>query len=253
MSVKKKVIVIMPAYNAETTLEQTVRDIPNGIVDKIILVDDYSCDRTVEIAEILNLTIVKHNKNRGYGANQKTCYDEALKLGADIVVMIHPDYQYDPRIIPYALGFITSDICDIIIGSRIRDRKEALAGGMPLYKYVSNRLLTFIENMAFGQNLGDFHSGFRLYKREVLEKIRYRNNSDNFVFDTQVLAQAVFSGFRIGDVPIPARYYPEASSIGLRESIVYGLETLGVVIKYLLQRFRFYRFKLFEEVDDLRY
>jgi len=243
----------MPAYNAETTLEQTVRDIPNGIVDKIILVDDYSCDRTVEIAEILNLTIVKHNKNRGYGANQKTCYDEALKLGADIVVMIHPDYQYDPRIIPYALGFITSDICDIIIGSRIRDRKEALAGGMPLYKYVSNRLLTFIENMAFGQNLGDFHSGFRLYKREVLEKIRYRNNSDNFVFDTQVLAQAVFSGFRIGDVPIPARYYPEASSIGLRESIVYGLETLGVVIKYLLQRFRFYRFKLFEEVDDLRY
>ena len=243
----------MPAYNAETTLEQTVRDIPNGIVDQIILVDDYSSDRTVEIAEILNLTIVKHNKNRGYGANQKTCYDEALKLGADIVVMIHPDYQYDPRIIPYALGFITSDICDIIIGSRIRDRKEALAGGMPLYKYVSNRLLTFIENMAFGQNLGDFHSGFRLYKREVLEKIRYRNNSDNFVFDTQVLAQAVFSGFRIGDVPIPARYYPEASSIGLRESIVYGLETLGVVIKYLLQRFRFYRFKLFEEVDDLRY
>jgi glycosyltransferase involved in cell wall biosynthesis len=249
MSVKKKVIVIMPAYNAEATLERTVSDIPNGIIDEVILVDDFSNDRTVEIAERLNLTVVKHSKNRGYGANQKTCYDEALKRKPDSVVMLHPDYQYDARIIPHALGFIETDICDIVIGSRIRDRKETLAGGMPLYKYFCNRFLTIIENIAFGQNLGDFHSGFRVFKKEVLEKISYQNNSDNFVFDTQVLAQAIYSGFKIGDVPIPARYFPEASSIGLYKSIKYGLGTLGVVIKYLLQRLRFYRFKLFEEVD----
>jgi glycosyltransferase involved in cell wall biosynthesis len=244
-----KVIVIMPAYNAEATLEQTVRDIPDGIVDEIILVDDCSNDRTVEIANRLNLTVLKHNEKRGYGANQKTCYDEALNRNADIVVMIHPDYQYDPRIIPYALGFIEKNICDIIIGSRIRDRKEAIKGGMPLYKYFSNRLLTIIENIVFGQNLGDFHSGFRVFRAEVLERINYHRNSNDFVFDTQILAQAAYFDFRLGDVPIPARYFPEASSIGLYNSIKYGLGTLGVVIKYLLQRFRFYRFKLFEEVD----
>jgi glycosyltransferase involved in cell wall biosynthesis len=249
MSVKKKIIVIMPAYNAEATLERTVSDIPNGIVDEIILVDDFSNDRTVEIAERLDLTIIQHDENKGYGANQKTCYDEALNRKADIVVMIHPDYQYDPRIIPYALGFIETDICDIIIGSRIRDRKEALIGGMPLYKYLSNRFLTIIENIVFGQNLGDFHSGFRVFKRGVLERINYHRNSNDFVFDTQILAQAAYFGFRMGDIPIPARYLPEASSIGLYKSIKYGLGTLGVMIKYLLQRLRFYRFKLFEEVD----
>ncbi len=244
-----KVIVIMPAYNAEATLEQTVRDIPDGIVDEIILVDDCSNDRTVEIANRLNLTVLKHNEKRGYGANQKTCYDEALNRNADIVVMIHPDYQYDPRIIPYALGFIKTDICDLLIGSRIRDRKQALEGGMPLYKYFSNRFLTFIENIAFGQNLGDFHSGFRVFRAEVLESINYHRNSNDFVFDTQILAQAAYFGFRIGDIPIPARYFPEASSINLKRSIKYGLGTLGVVIKYLLQRFHLYKFKLFEEVD----
>ena len=211
--------------------------------------DDFSNDRTVEIAERLDLTIIQHDENKGYGANQKTCYDEALNRKADIVVMIHPDYQYDPRIIPYALGFIETDICDIIIGSRIRDRKEALIGGMPLYKYLSNRFLTFIENIAFGQNLGDFHSGFRVFRAEVLESINYHRNSNDFVFDTQILAQAAYFGFRMGDIPIPARYLPEASSIGLYKSIKYGLGTLGVMIKYLLQRLRFYRFKLFEEVD----
>jgi glycosyltransferase involved in cell wall biosynthesis len=239
----------MPAYNAEATLEQTVTAIPHDCIDEIVLVDDFSSDNTVVIAERLHLTVIKHNENRGYGANQKTCYDEALKREPDSVVMLHPDYQYDPRIIPYALGFIETDICDIVIGSRIRDRKEALAGGMPLYKYYANRFLTFIENIAFGQNLGDFHSGFRVFKREVLEKINYQNNSDNFVFDTQVLAQAVYRGFRIGDVPVPTRYCPEASSINLRGSIRYGLGTLVVVCKYLLQKFRLYRFKLFEEVD----
>ena len=239
----------MPAYNAEATLEQTVRDIPDDIVDEIILVDDFSKDRTVEIAKRLDLTVIQHSENRGYGANQKTCYDEALNRNADIVVMIHPDYQYDPKIIPYALGFIEKNICDIIIGSRIRDRKEAIKGGMPLYKYFSNRLLTIIENIVFGQNLGDFHSGFRVFRAEVLERINYHRNSNDFVFDTQILAQAAYFDFRLGDVPIPARYFPEASSIGLYNSIKYGLGTLGVVIKYLLQRFRFYRFKLFEEVD----
>jgi|TARA_B100002003_G_scaffold250871_1_gene291908 glycosyltransferase involved in cell wall biosynthesis len=247
MSVKKKIIVIMPAFNAEATLERTVRDIQNGIVDEIILVDDCSNDRTVEIAERLDLTVIKHNENKGYGANQKTCYDEAIKRKPDSVVMIHPDYQYDPRIIPYALGFIEADICDIVIGSRIRDRKEALKGGMPLYKYFSNRFLTIIENIAFGQNLGDFHSGFRVFKRKVLERISYHNNSNDFVFDTQVLAQAAYYGFRIGDVPIPARYFPEASSISYIKSIKYGLETLGVVCKYLLQKFHLYKFELFEE------
>ena len=248
MSDAQKVLVVMPAYNAEATLEQTVRDIPDDIVDEIILVDDFSKDRTVEIAKRLDLTVIQHSENRGYGANQKTCYDEALNRNADIVVMIHPDYQYDPKIIPYALGFIEKNICDIIIGSRIRDRKEAIKGGMPLYKYFSNRLLTIIENIVFGQNLGDFHSGFRVFRAEVLERINFHRNSNDFVFDTQILAQAVYFDFRIGDVPVPARYFPEASSIGLYNSIKYGLGTLGVVIKYLLQKSHLYKSKLFEGV-----
>ena len=247
MSVKKKVIVIMPAYNAEATLERTVSDIPNGIIDEVILVDDFSNDRTVEIAERLNLTVVKHNENRGYGANQKTCYDEALKRKPDSVVMIHPDYQYDPKIIPYALGFIEKDICDIIIGSRIRDRKEALDGGMPFYKYISNRILTTIENFALGQNLGDFHSGFRIYQRKVLENINYNNNSDDYIFDTEFLVQAIYFKYKIGDVPIPCRYFPEASSISLIRSIKYGCGCLIVVFQYLIQKFKFYSFMKFNE------
>ena len=249
MSFTKKIIAIMPAYNAESTLERTINDIPNGILHEIILVDDCSDDNTVKLARSLNITVIQHNVNSGYGANQKTCYDEALKRNADIILMIHPDYQYDPKIIPYALGFIKIDICDIIIGSRIRDRKEALKSGMPLYKYLSNRLLTFIENIVFGQNLGDFHSGFRIYKSEVLRKINYNNNSNDFVFDTEILSQAAYCGFRIGDVPIPARYFPEASSINFIRSVKYGLETLGVLIKYLLHKYRVYRFSLFEDAD----
>ena len=247
MSVKKKIIVIMPAYNAEATLERTVSDIPKNLVDEIILVDDCSIDNTVEIAYNLGLTVIQNHKNKGYGANQKTCYDEALKRKPDIVVMIHPDYQYDPRIIPYGIGFIEKNICDIIIGSRIRTRKEALIGGMPLYKYLSNRVLTLVENISLGQNLGDFHSGFRIFKSEVLEKINYSNNSDNFVFDTQILVQATFFDFRIGDVPIPSRYFPEASSINLTKSICYGLGTLMVVVEYLLQKTHLFKFKLFDD------
>jgi glycosyltransferase involved in cell wall biosynthesis len=241
-----KNIVIFPAYNAEKTLESTFRDISPGSVDGMILVDDCSHDNTVIIARKLGITVIEHEVNKGYGANQKTGYEAALKQGADIIIMIHPDYQYDPRIIPFAIGFITTDICDIVIGSRIRTRREALEGGMPLYKYISNRFLTIIENGILGQNLGDFHSGFRVYKREVLEKINFYSNSDDFVFDSEFLAQAVYSGFRVGDIPIPTRYFPEASSINFKRSAKYGIQTLLVMFKYILQCSKVFHFKLFE-------
>jgi glycosyltransferase involved in cell wall biosynthesis len=241
----RKVIVIMPAYNAERTLERTHADIPPGIVDEIILCDDHSHDRTVEIAERLGLSVIRHDRNKGYGANQKACYAAALGRGADFIVMVHPDYQYDPRVIPFALGFLASGICDVIIGSRIRSRRETLSGGMPFYKYAFNRVLTASENIVFGQNLGDFHSGFRVYRREVLERINYRENSDDFVFDLEFLAQAVHAGFRIGDIPIPTRYFDEASSINFRRSVKYGLENLVVMAKYLLHSAGLARFRLF--------
>lgn len=241
-----KVIVIMPAYNAESTLEKTFRDIPMGSVDEVILTDDGSSDRTVEIAKNLGITVICHEKNSGYGANQKTCYDAALKNDADVVVMIHPDYQYDPRVIPFAVGFLTSDICDVVIGNRIRTRRETLESGMPLYKYISNRFLTMIENSILGQNIGDFHSGFRVYKRKVLETINYNKNSNDFIFDTEFLAQSVFCEFRVGDIPIPTRYFPEASSINFRRSLKYGIQTIWVMLKYLLQKTGLAKFKLFE-------
>jgi glycosyltransferase involved in cell wall biosynthesis len=187
----------MPAYNAASTLEATVRDIPPEFLSDIILVDDCSKDDTAQIAEKLGLTVIRHDTNRGYGGNQKTCYDAALKRGADIIVMLHPDYQYDARLIPHFTGFIKTGICDVMLGSRIRTRAEALDSGMPLYKYISNRMLTITENFILGQNLGDFHSGFRVYKRSVLEKIPYHKNSDDFVFDSQMLAQAAYFGFKI--------------------------------------------------------
>ena len=241
----ENVIVVMPAYNAELTLERTVRDIPRGSVNEVILTDDASTDRTVEIARKLGVTVLRHPRNLGYGANQKTCYDAALERGADAIIMIHPDYQYDPRVIPFALGFLSTGICDIIVGSRIRTRREALEGGMPLYKYISNRFLTVVENLVLGQNLGDFHSGFRVYRREVLERIDYHRNSDDFVFDTEFLTQAIFLGFRVGDIPVPTRYFPEASSIDFRRSVKYGIQTLGVMLKYILQRTGACRCELF--------
>lgn len=245
MSQKDKIIVIMPAYNASKTLEKTVRDIPPGAVDEIILCDDCSHDDTVSIAKNLGLTVVRHSENRGYGANQKTCYALALAKGADVIVMVHPDYQYDPKVIPFATGFIHEDVCDIVIGSRIRSRHEVLAGGMPVYKYVSNRILTALENTVFGQNLGDFHSGFRVFRRSVLESIDFEKNSNDFIFDTEFLAQAVFQKFRIGDIPIPTRYFPEASSINFRRSVIYGLGCLGVMIKFLLQKTGIFHFTTF--------
>jgi glycosyltransferase involved in cell wall biosynthesis len=235
----------MPAYNAERTLAATLADMPAGCVDEIILVDDGSKDRTVEVARQMGLTVIVHEQNRGYGGNQKTCYREALARGADIVVMIHPDYQYDSRVIPHAVRFIELGICDVVLGSRIRSREEALAGGMPVWKYLANRFLTATENLALGQNLGDFHSGFRVYRREVLERVPFERNSDDFVFDTQFLVQAVQFGFRLGDVPVPVRYFAEASSINFRRSVRYGLGTLGVVGRYWLNRLRLWRSPLF--------
>lgn len=236
----------MPVYNAEQTLERTFQDIPPGSVDEVILCDDFSRDNTVAIARRLGLTVIQHTSNKGYGANQKACYDKALERGADIIIMVHPDYQYDPRVIPFAVGFLTTDICDAIIGSRIRTRKETLQGGMPVYKYISNRFLTAVENIVLGQNLGDFHSGFRVYKRSVLETIPYHRNSDDFIFDTEFLAQAIHHGFRIGDIPIPTRYFPEASSINFKRSLKYGAGCLFVMLKFLLKRSGLHHSKLFD-------
>ena len=243
---KQKVIAVMPAYNAETTLEKTLNDIPKGSVDEILLVDDASTDNTVELAKKLGIDVIVHDKNMGYGKNQKTCYDEALRRGADIIVMIHPDYQYDPRVIPFAIGFIETDICDIVLGSRIRTRKETLDSGMPIYKYISNRFLTMFENLAFGQNVGDFHSGFRVYSSKVISNKQYQSNSNDFVFDTEFLAQAIHSGFRIGDIPIPTRYFAEASSINFKRSLTYGLLTVWVAVKFVLQQTKLFKFKLFQ-------
>lgn len=235
----------MPAYNAEMTLAKTVGDIPPGAVDEIIVVDDASRDRTVEIAKSLGLAVIARPANGGYGANQKTCYDEALARGAEVVVMVHPDYQYDSRLIPMLTGIIEADVCDVVLGNRIRTRQEALRHGMPVWKYLANRLLTLIENTVLGQNLGEFHSGFRAYSRRVLEVIPYHRNSDDFVFDQQFLVQAVHFGFRLGDVPVPVRYMADASSISFQRSVAYGLQTLLTLARWLTHRMGLRRDPLF--------
>jgi glycosyltransferase involved in cell wall biosynthesis len=242
-----RVIAVLPAYNAERTLAATLADFPPGCVDEVLLVDDGSTDNTVAIAREMGLTVIAHPENRGYGGNQKTCYKYALEHGADVVVMIHPDYQYDARVIPHAVGLIELGICDVVLGSRIRSRQEALRCGMPWWKYFSNRFLTFVENVALGQNLGDFHSGFRVYRRSVLETIPFERNSDDFVFDTQFLAQAVHFGFRLGDLPVPVRYFAEASSINFRRSTVYGVRTLGTMARFWLHRTWLWRSGLFRK------
>ena len=241
-----KVMAVLPAYNAEKTLAATIADFPAGCVDEILLVDDGSKDNTVAVAREMGLTVIVHPKNRGYGGNQKTCYEYALSKGADVVVMIHPDYQYDARIIPHAVGLIELGICDVVLGSRVRSRQEALKCGMPWWKYFSNRALTMFENIALGQNLGDFHSGFRVYRRNVLEALPYERNSDDFVFDTQFLAQAVHHGFRLGDIPVPVRYFAEASSINFKRSTIYGLRTVSTMMRFWLHRLGIWRSKLFK-------
>jgi glycosyltransferase involved in cell wall biosynthesis len=236
MKKKGKVVVVLPAYHAERTLERTVREIPKRSVDEIILVDDASNDQTVARAHRLGLIVERHDFNRGYGANQKTCYRLALQRGATIIVMLHPDYQYDPTLIPYFVDFIKNGYFDVMLGTRIRTRREALEGGMPLYKYIANRLLTIIQNIVTGQNLSEWHTGMRAYRREVLETIDFMKNSDDFVFDSQILFQIVERGFRIGEIPVPVRYFPEASSINFVRSVRYGLGTFAETLKFLIRK-----------------
>jgi glycosyltransferase involved in cell wall biosynthesis len=245
-------MVVMPAYNAAATLARTLADIPPDSVDDILVVDDASRDDTTGIARQLGLRVITHPENRGYGANQKTCYAAALESDADVVVMIHPDYQYDSRVVPHLVGFLQLGICDVVVGSRIRTRREALDGGMPPWKYLANRILTMVENMVLGQNLGDFHSGLRAYRRAVLETIPFQRNSDDFVFDSQFLIQCVHFGFKLGDVPVPVRYFDEASSINFRRSVRYGLGTLGALAQFSIQRLGLGRFPLFEPEPSRR-
>ncbi|MDO8806353.1 MAG: glycosyltransferase family 2 protein [Elusimicrobiota bacterium] len=231
-----KKIIVLPAYNAAKTLGQTVASLPPGSFDEVLLVDDCSSDGTYELALELGIKAVRHPRNRGYGGNQKTCYALALERGADIVVMLHPDYQYDPRVIPFLTGIIEGGICDVVLGNRIRTRAEALSGGMPVYKYLANRFLTVLQNVAAGQNLGEWHSGLRAYSRAALEKVNWADNSEGFAFDAQYLFQAAFKGLRLGDIPVPAKYFSEASSLGFPGGVRYGLQTLLAAAEFLLNK-----------------
>lgn len=220
-----RVVVVLPAYHAARTLEQTVAEIPRDVVDEVLLVDDASQDDTVEVARQLGLRVLVHPKNLGYGANQKTCYKEALNLGADIVVMLHPDYQYSPRLVGAMAQMVASGHYDVVLGSRIL-AQDARAGGMPLYKYVANRGLTLVQNLLMKQKLSEYHTGFRAFSRKVLETLPLEKNSDDFVFDNQMLCQAMRAGFRVGEISCPTRYFAEASSINFRRSVTYGFGVL---------------------------
>ncbi len=236
MLLENKVVVVLPAYNAARTLEQTYREIPHDIVDEVVLVDDQSADDTVAVAKSLGIgNVIQHDANRGYGGNQKTCYDTALALGADIVVMLHPDYQYTPKLVRAMVAVLAEDVYDVVLGSRILGN-GALMGGMPLYKYVSNRAITAFENLLIGQKLSEFHTGFRAYRRRVLETIPYANNSDDFIFDNQFLVQAHGLGFRIAELSCPTKYFPEASSINFKRSLRYGILCCATAVRYRLHR-----------------
>ncbi|MFZ0213265.1 MAG: glycosyltransferase family 2 protein [Candidatus Acidiferrales bacterium] len=250
----KRIAVVMPAYNAEKTLEATLRDLP-GIVDVKILVDDSSTDGTAKLAQSLGLQVFVHDRNYGYGRNQQTCYREALAAGADIVVMLHPDYQYNPRLVPSLAGLVACGSCDVALGSRILGG-GAMRGGMPLYKYISNRFLTAFENLLLGAKLSEYHTGYRAFSREVLLALPLLENSDDFVFDNEVLAQVVFFGFRIGEISCPARYFEEASSINFRRSVRYGFGVVATSLKFVLQKSGMMRFRIFKETGrklDLGY
>jgi glycosyltransferase involved in cell wall biosynthesis len=231
----KKVFVVMPAYNAARTLRQTCAELPREIVDEVLVVDDYSSDTTVQLARELCLTTFAHHRNLGYGRNQKTCYREALRRGADIVVMLHPDYQYSPRLVTAMASMIAFGEYDLVLGSRILG-PGALQGGMPLYKYVSNRLLTFYQNVLLDHKVSEYHTGYRAFTREVLSTLPLEENSDDFIFDNEVLAQAIYLGYRIGEISCPARYFPEASSLNFSRSAKYGLQVLMVSLKFWLQK-----------------
>ncbi|HEX4935722.1 MAG TPA: glycosyltransferase family 2 protein [Candidatus Polarisedimenticolaceae bacterium] len=251
MILGRRLAVVLPAYNAELTLERTVAEIPRDLVDDVILVDDFSRDGTVELARRLGIRVERHERNLGYGANQKTCYRAALSRGADIVVMVHPDYQYSPKLIAAMASMIASGEFDVVLGSRILGI-GALAGGMPFYKYVSNRFLTAFQNLFVGHKLSEYHTGYRAWSREVLTTLPLLRNSDDFLFDNQMLAQAIFRGFRIGEISCPTRYFPEASSINFRRSSVYGLGVLATSVKFRLQRLGLKRFPIFADDPSAR-
>ena len=240
-------MVVMPAFNAGRTLRLTYQELPRESYDLVILVDDGSTDDTVAVARELDLKLFVHDRNYGYGANQKTCYSEALREGAELVVMVHPDYQYDPRLLPEIVRPLREGRADVVLGSRIQGG-GALAGGMPWWKYLANRSLTALENLAFGLALSEYHTGYRAYRREVLESVAFAVNSDRFVFDQEILAQAVAAGFRIVEIPVPTRYFPEASSAGFWASVRYGLGILWLLVRYLAHRSGIWRQRQFESL-----
>ena len=242
---KKRIFVVLPAYNAEQTLEQTYREVPMEIVDGVLLVDDRSADRTVSLAKSLGIETVVHNRNYGYGRNQKTCYEWALKQKADIVIMVHPDYQYTPKLISAMASMIAFGVYDVVLGSRIIGGR-ALVGGMPLYKYVANRFLTAFENVCLGSKLSEFHTGYRAFSREVLENLPLHENSNDFVFDNEMLAQIIHFGYRIGEISCPTRYFGEASSISFKNALKYGIGVILTSMKYVLQHLRIREDPLFD-------
>lgn len=243
----KKIVVVLPAYNAELTLERTYAEIPHDIVDEVVLVDDASSDHTLELGRKLGIKhLIRHEKNKGYGGNQKTCYNKAIELGADIVIMLHPDYQYTPKLIPAMATLVSSGLYPVVLGSRILG-KGALRGGMPFHKFIFNRLLTFIENILLNEKLSEYHTGYRAYSREVLQTINYPANSDNFVFDNQVLSQIIFHRFPIAEITCPTKYFEEASSINFSNSVTYGVGVLRVSILHRLQRWKIVNLDIYKK------
>ncbi len=248
----KKVTVVLPAYNAEKTLRQTYEEIPFDIVDEVVLVDDKSNDNTLQVARDLGIRhIVSHEENKGYGGNQKSCYNKALELDSDIVVMLHPDYQYTPKLIQPMCSLIANEVYEVVLGSRILG-KGALKGGMPLYKYMSNRFLTLFQNILMNQKLSEYHTGYRAFSARVLHSIDYMANSDDFVFDNQMLAQIFYAGFEIAEITCPTKYFEEASSINLKRSSIYGLGVLKTSVCYFLQKTGLGRFRIFQNPQNVK-
>ena len=242
----KRIVVVLPAYNAARTLERTIGDIPPNVVDEILLVDDFSTDETIDVAKRLGLTVFRHEANFGYGRNQKTCYAEALRRQADVVVMLHPDYQYEPSLVLPMAGLIASGVYDVVVASRILGG-TARAGGMPLYKYISNRALTFAQNFLLGAKLSEYHSGYRAFDARVLRSLPLLMNSDDFVFDNEMLVQAIYFGHRVGEMSCPTKYFPEASSINFRRSVKYGLGVLWTSMRFRLQKWGWANFRIFSQ------
>lgn len=243
----KKIVVVLPAYNAALTLEQTYREIPMDIVDEVVLVDDASSDETVDVAKRIGIShVIKHEKNKGYGGNQKTCYNKALELNADIIIMLHPDYQYTPKLIPAIASMIGSGLYPVVLASRILG-KGALNGGMPVYKYIANRILTFFQNLMLNQKLSEYHTGYRAFAREVIENINLEANSNDFVFDNQMLSQIIYAKYQIAEISCPTKYFKEASSINFRRSAIYGIGVIKTSVKHFLQSLGVARFSIYKK------